>query len=377
MPYDPNSPRNPLPPLNDGYPDDWHVPPSAQDDSFPDDWYVPPSAQPNAANIGFTAPPGSIAAYWSRLADQSDPSNVGAPPESSRRSSNALLPRALQGFFSGLAQPAVGSIDHPAYLVPLADKRKDPRNLDLFDERAFGNTPPLGSAAPRLIPPTGNPGPRPAAALAQSPPAQAPSAPRASPQAQPTLPGSPPPSGGRGGEPSVPTKAGALGAGGLVDSPDSNWRQLVENIERVRDARAQGGAQLPAAISAALPKYDGTTYGILITNEGDVVPLQSGPPDPRYSNYAPAKHVEGKAAIWIRDHGSSGGVVYHNNTEGTCGYCVSQVPTLLPEGARLRIVPPADAVPKNSQYTAAAIDRVGNERLPNPPAQADFFTRQP
>src|SRR6516162_5926821 len=87
MPYDPNSPRNPLPPLNDGYPDDWHVPPSAQDDSFPDDWYVPPSAQPNAANIGFTAPPGSIAAYWSRLADQSDPSNVGAPPESSRRSS--------------------------------------------------------------------------------------------------------------------------------------------------------------------------------------------------------------------------------------------------------------------------------------------------
>ena len=45
MPYDPNSPPNPLPPLNDGYPDDWHVPPSAQDDSFPDDWYVPPSAQ--------------------------------------------------------------------------------------------------------------------------------------------------------------------------------------------------------------------------------------------------------------------------------------------------------------------------------------------
>src|SRR5215472_7285484 len=49
MPFDPNSPRNPLPPLNDGYPDDWHVPTSAQDDSFPDDWHVPPSAQPSVA----------------------------------------------------------------------------------------------------------------------------------------------------------------------------------------------------------------------------------------------------------------------------------------------------------------------------------------
>ena len=50
MPYDPNSP--PLPPLNDGYPDDWHVPPSAQDDSFPDDWHVPPSAQAQRRQSG-------------------------------------------------------------------------------------------------------------------------------------------------------------------------------------------------------------------------------------------------------------------------------------------------------------------------------------
>ena len=327
MPYDPNSPPNPLPPLNDGYPDDWHVPPSAQDDSFPDDWYVPPSAQPSGANPDFTAsPPGSIAAYWSRLAadrqrtapwappifqdasdrfppsqlaptpfnlpltpayglfghplrapdwqqdsasgpfanmagnavapptpdfsasllfggtrsapastetpwlgaprygllgstgglsssfvsGQSDPSNVGAPSESLLRSPDASLPGTLQGYFSGLAQPAIGSIDDPAYLVPVVDKRKDPRNLDLFDERAFGNTPPLGSAAPRLIPPTGNPSPRPPAAEAQSPPAQAPSAPRASPpaaQAQSTLPGIPPPSGAPAGEPPGPAKA--------------------------------------------------------------------------------------------------------------------------------------------------------------------------
>jgi hypothetical protein len=87
------------------------------------------------------------------VSDRSDPSNAGAPSERLRRSSDALLPGALQGFFSGLAQPAVGSIDHPAYLVPLADKRKDPRNIDFFEERAFGTTPPIGSAAPRLVPP--------------------------------------------------------------------------------------------------------------------------------------------------------------------------------------------------------------------------------
>ena len=318
MLFDPNSPGNSLPPLNDGYPDDCFVPPSAQDDSFPDDWFVPPSAQddsfpddwvgpidaaaPSAsppaptaaqpnANSGlptWLAPPGSIAAYWSRIAadrqrtapwappmfpdapggfpptplssappgsiaaywariaadrqrtapwapptfpdapsgsspspfaptpfnlaqnppglfghplkapdwqqdsalggpfgntagnpaapptpdfstsllfggtgglsssfvsDQSDPSNVRAPPESLRRLPDASLPGALQGHFSGLARPAIGSINDPAYLVPVADKRKDPRNLDLFDERAFGTTPPIGSAAPRLVPP--------------------------------------------------------------------------------------------------------------------------------------------------------------------------------------------------------------------------------
>jgi hypothetical protein len=59
----------------------------------------------------------------------------------------------------------------------IADKTKGPRNLDLFDERAFGTTPPLGSAAPRLVPPFGSgpvpPAPRPLT----SPPASAPQPP--------------------------------------------------------------------------------------------------------------------------------------------------------------------------------------------------------
>jgi hypothetical protein len=324
------------------------------------------------------------------VSDQSDPSNVGAPPVSSRRSLDAPLPAALQGFFSGLAQPAIGSTDDPAYLVPLADKRKDPHNLDLFDERAFGNTPPLGSAAPRLIPPTGNP--RPPTASPQSPPAQAPSAPRASPpaaQAQSTLPGIPPPSGGRVGEPPGSARAGGSGAaasspaasgavGGAVTPADSNWRRLADNIERIRDAWAQGGAKLPKAISAALPKYDGkTTYGILITNEGDVVPLQSADADPLFNNYVSAGHVEGKAALWMRDHGSTGGVLYHNNTGGTCAFCNSQLETLLQKVSNLLIIPPADAVATKRGAVEDASYYEGNAALPKLPRQFNLFRRRP
>jgi hypothetical protein len=38
-------------------------------------------------------------------------------------------------------------------VVLVADKKTDRRNLDIFDERAFGTTPPPGSTAPRLVPP--------------------------------------------------------------------------------------------------------------------------------------------------------------------------------------------------------------------------------
>jgi len=60
---------------------------------------------------------------------------------------------------------------------------------------------------------------------------------------------------------------------------------------------------VPEIISAGLPKYDDeTTYGVLITNEGDVVPLQSSKRDPLYSTYPSAGHVEGKGALWVREH---------------------------------------------------------------------------
>jgi hypothetical protein len=172
---------------------------------------------------------------------------------------------------------------------------------------------------------------------------------------------------------SSPAQTGEGGSPPISSEPD--WQIPTEEI---KDALAAGGGGIPAIISATLPKYDGeTTYGILITNEGDVVPLRSSKRTPPYTNYVPSGHVEGKAAVWMREHGSSGGVVYHNNTDGTCGFCNSQVGTLLPPGPRLWIVPPADAIAKNPWARQGLTDHVGNSAEPNLPAQYDPFGRKP
>jgi hypothetical protein len=173
-----------------------------------------------------------------------------------------------------------------------------------------------------------------------------------------------------------PTLRAAVAAGRLTEEEAAVLQQRANGLSAGRDER------LHAAISAGLPKYDGkTTYGVLITNEGNVVPLQSGQTSPLYSNYPPAGHVEGKAAIWIRENASTGGVLYHNNTGGTCGFCNSQISTLLPEGARLRVVPPGNAAAKNSRANEGPTDYTGNSAMPNPPpvpnppAQDDLFGR--
>lgn len=121
-----------------------------------------------------------------------------------------------------------------------------------------------------------------------------------------------------------------------------------------------------------LPPFNGkATEGVLITNEGKVIPLQSGGGNPAYGNYAASGHVEGKAAILIRESESSGGVVYHNNPNGTCGFCNSQVETLLPEGAKLRVVPPENAIANNPWAQAGPTEYIGNGNpiKPNPKLQ--------
>jgi hypothetical protein len=41
-----------------------------------------------------------------------------------------------------------------------------------------------------------------------------------------------------------------------------------------------------------------------------------------------------------------------NNIDGTCGWCNTELPTLLPEGPELKVVPPENAVPNNSRAVA-------------------------
>ena len=100
-----------------------------------------------------------------------------------------------------------------------------------------------------------------------------------------------------------------------------------------------------------------------MTNEGQIVPLESGNAHPTYANYRSASHIEAKAAIWIREHNSTGGVVYHNNTGGVCGYCIDHIKTLLPEGAVLRAVSPPNAVAKPG-WEVAPEPWVGNASNP-------------
>jgi hypothetical protein len=95
--------------------------------------------------------------------------------------------------------------------------------------------------------------------------------------------------------------------------------------------------------------------------------LQSGALNAAYGNYPAAKHVEGKAAIWLRENNSSGGVLFHNNPGGTCGFCDLQTRTLLPEGVKLRVVPPADAVAVKPLAQPELKPYVGNNKVPKPP----------
>lgn len=118
-----------------------------------------------------------------------------------------------------------------------------------------------------------------------------------------------------------------------------------------------------SAVAGTLPGFNGkVTQGVLVTQNGSVVELTSGGPS-QYSNVS-ATHVEGKAAVYMRENGITEGTVYHNNTNGTCGYCNSGLPVLLPEGSTLTVVPPVDAVPNNARAVVAPKTFTGNSTVP-------------
>ena len=114
-----------------------------------------------------------------------------------------------------------------------------------------------------------------------------------------------------------------------------------------------------------LPEYDGsTTHGVLITSDGSEISFTSGGGDPRYTNYANNGHVEQKSSLYMRDNNISSGVLYHNNTEGTCGFCNTMTSTFLPEGATLTVVPPSNAVATNSKAIDVPKTYTGNSKDP-------------
>ena len=110
-----------------------------------------------------------------------------------------------------------------------------------------------------------------------------------------------------------------------------------------------------------LPEFDGkTTQGVFETPDGKQIWFESGGTDPKYKNYIPAGHVEGKTAIYMNENGLMNGTVFHNNTNGTCGFCDKMLPTLLPEGSVLKVVPPINAAANNLNAVDVIKDYIGN-----------------
>jgi len=138
----------------------------------------------------------------------------------------------------------------------------------------------------------------------------------------------------------------------------SNWLNVLFFLSE---------AKPPRLVRPVLPAFTGETEGLLITLEGARVPLTSGGADPAYVNYISASHVEGKAALWIRGNGSAGGVVFHNNPGGTCGFCDRSVHVLLPEGAILWVVPPEGAVAVKPLAMAEPSVYLGDSQVPKLP----------
>ena len=141
------------------------------------------------------------------------------------------------------------------------------------------------------------------------------------------------------------------------ETTDSAVDRLEQELEKldVRNFFEDESETESGRKTISLPEYDGTTtHGVLVLDDGTQIGFTSGNGDPRYTNYRNNGHVEQKSALYMRENNISNATVYHNNTNGTCGYCNTMTATFLPEGATLTVVPPENAVANNSR----AIDYV-------------------
>lgn len=122
------------------------------------------------------------------------------------------------------------------------------------------------------------------------------------------------------------------------------------------------------ALRPELPEFDGkTTSGVMLTSDGKQISFSSGnSSNPSYPQYKAqsASHVEGKAAIYMRENGINDATIFHNNPNGTCGFCDRQLSALLPEGSRLTVVPPKNSVANNARAVPVPKTYVGNKTMP-------------
>ncbi|WP_079034595.1 RHS repeat-associated core domain-containing protein [Streptomyces hirsutus] len=107
---------------------------------------------------------------------------------------------------------------------------------------------------------------------------------------------------------------------------------------------------------------EGKTAGVLEV-DGALFPLVSG--KSVLPNYAASGHVEGQAALLMQGMGATNGRLLIDNPNGICGYCTSQVPTLLPENAVLEVGTPLGTVTPSARWSASK-PFIGNDREPKP-----------
>ncbi len=154
----------------------------------------------------------------------------------------------------------------------------------------------------------------------------------------------PPDQEGKGFTPRPPENASPGFTPAPPDFDDGGFSEALDPADRARIGLQIDASSDSDAPENDLPEFDGTTTAVLVTDEGETLVFQSGEKE-AYDNYPASGHAEGKVAIWMRENGVTDAEIHINHPDGICGMCVSNLPTLLPDGATLTVNPPQNANP--------------------------------
>ena len=180
------------------------------------------------------------------------------------------------------------------------------------------------------------------------------------------------------------TPAGHLKPGDQLHTPDTPW-VTVQSIETTGQTHTVHNLEIEDlhtyhvhtgttwttvhnTCAPELPQFDGTTTGVMRWADEDGVvqahTFTSGAKPPSgLKNYPAASHTEAQAALMMREQGISEAEIFINHPNGMCGMCNSNVPALLKEGSRLRVIPLEDAAPKPYWFSDAKT-LIGNSTNP-------------